>query len=214
MPSTYVTFVSDDPNASYRHLLDRLLAEWHVVMGDALVDLVLAHAAPMTYEEQPDVVVDPMMDDGGFVVPIADLALLGGPAGQGAVLEVQCHPVLVSEPAEDEQSPPSTKRVGRRVVVALHPHDPSLDLGSVVALTALLVRAGEPVERPGWAAAFRLPGTAWIGGFERDAPVALGLVGAEPLTAAAEDRQQWEQKVQARLAQAEAVVTASGEAVA
>lgn len=204
MPSTCVYFATDDPNADYRQLLDALLATWREHADPAIAEAVARSAEPRPVDDT-DTVVDPLVDYGGFTVELPDLALLGGPAGHSGVLEIQCRPVFAPAAEPIDEDPAPVERIGRRVIVAVHPVDPTVDLGSLTALTAVLARTGEPIERVDWLAAFRVPGTSWIGGIDGAPTVAFGLVGAEP-PADEQHRAEWRARVAERTAAATAAI--------
>lgn len=196
-----VYLASDDPDASYREVVELLLGVWARAIPEPLVARIAAAFGPWRGAEGEE--VDPLQDGGttGVVVPASLLdPSLSGEAG----IQVSCRPVWAQ--AQEPDAPP--ERIGRAIDVLLHPV-PTLggpDLSGVVTLTALaMALGGARVDRPGWAWAIEIPGTSWVIGRPEHPAVAYGLgASEEALPTKTTAARAWRKREDARLARAAA----------
>lgn len=118
-----------------------------------------------------------LVDGGVSVTDLPAAAVRPGAQGRCQV-QVTCRPIWA--PTDSPESMP--KRVGRAIDVLLYP-SPTIggpDLSGADLLTALALAVGaRPIERPGWAVALALPGTAWVIGRPEAPAVAYGLGACE-----------------------------------
>lgn len=205
--NTIVYLATDDPEASYREVVELLIGAWARVAPPEVRERVRAAIGPWTGPEGET--IDPLVDGGttGIVLPAAALdPRLAGEAG----IQISCRPIW-STP-EDPGTPPV--RIGRAIDVLLYPV-PTLggpDLSGVVTLTALaLAIGGQEVTRRGWAWALAIPGTSWVIGRPEVPGLTYGIGAAEE-PKPARGVTAWREAQRQRLEAARQVVAASAAA--
>lgn len=169
MSAATIYLYSDDPDASYRDVIERLLAAWlQRVPADvgARISDVLAR--------RPDG-SDPLSGDGVLHITVPAHLLLPGATGDAGV-QIVCRTIY--DRPDGPGAPPVA--VGRAIDIVAYPI-PTIggpDLSGAVTLTALALALGATeVSRRGWAWALGIPGTPWILG-RPDIPDIVYGVGA------------------------------------
>lgn len=175
MTNAAIYLQTDDPQAPYREVVERLLQAWLSRVPPEYQERIAAAFGPRRDGDGTE--IDPLQDGGstGLVLPAALLdPTLSGEAG----IQVTCRPIY-DRPASPETPP---VLLGRAIDVLLFPV-PTIggpDLSGVVTLTALaLAIGGTEVTRPGWVWALAIPGTSWVIGRPEVPGLAYGIGAVE-----------------------------------
>lgn len=206
MTAASIYLRSDDPRASYRDVLDRLLSAWLPRLPPDVGQRISAALAPQADGS------DPLADDCVLGLTIPAHLLVPDATGDAGV-QVVCRTLY--DRSADPDTPP--RPVGRAIDVVVYPI-PTVggpDLSGAVTLTALALTLGATeVRLPGWAWALQIPGTPWVLG-RPDIPDAVYGVGAceerKPAKGVLAWREAQRQRLEAArqlLAAAEAAATA------
>jgi hypothetical protein len=201
MPSTIARFRALDPDADYLELVETLCSAAKKIGLERVATLVRKAVTKTDDEDER-----PKLADNTSVVttpfPASEIGL---DIAADVYLELIALPIYGENEQTDGQI--QIQRVGRELIAALHPTDPTVDLSSVVLLTALAVALGTKTTQRGWSSTVRIPGTPWIGGICREPTVATGAAPAlEAAPSDPEEAAAWRQRLadRARLVQAAA----------